>query len=60
MAAYWKEGLPEEIKEKDKLAFEIIKKAFPNREVVQINTLAINFSGGGLHCNTKQIPVLRK
>jgi agmatine deiminase len=60
MAAYWKEGLPEVIKEKDRRAFEIMKRAFPNREVVQINPLAINFSGGGLHCNTKHIPVLRK
>jgi agmatine deiminase len=60
MAAYWKEGLPDVIKEKDRLAFEIIKKAFPNREVVQINPLAINFGGGGLHCNTKHIPTLRK
>jgi agmatine deiminase len=60
MAAYWQEGLPEVIKEKDRLAFEIIKRAFPNREVVQINPLAINFSGGGLHCNTRHIPILIK
>lgn len=60
MAAYWQEGLPQLIKEKDRLAFEIIKIAFPNRDVVQINPLAINFSGGGLHCNTRHIPILRK
>lgn len=33
--------------------------AFPEREFVQINPLAINFSGGGLHCNTKKIPMLK-
>ena len=58
-SAYWQEGLPEMIKQKDKASFEILKKAFPNREVVQIMTLAINFNGGGLHCNTRHIPKFR-
>jgi len=59
-SSYWQEGLSEEIKEKDQKSFEILQKAFPDREVIQINTLAINFNGGGLHCNTKHIPLLKR
>jgi agmatine deiminase len=60
VANYWQKGLPESIKQKDKQAVEILSKVFPNRKIVQINPLAINFSGGGLHCNTRHIPSLKK
>lgn len=53
---YWKEGMPEEVRIKDEEALAILKKAFPNRDVVAIDTLAINFGGGGIHCTTQQEP----
>jgi agmatine deiminase len=59
-STYWQEGLPEIIKQKDQKSFDILKKAFPESEVIPINTLAINFNGGGLHCNTRHIPLLKK
>jgi len=56
LASYWEEGLPEAVKEKDNRAYQVIQKAFPDRKVIAINPLAINFGGGGLHCNTRHIP----
>lgn len=53
---YWHEGLPESVKKRDKEALEVLRKAFPDRKVVAINTLAINFGGGGIHCSTQQEP----
>lgn len=57
---YWEEGLPESVKKRDQEAYEVLKKAFPNRKVVTINTLAINFGGGGIHCSTQQEPATGK
>jgi len=40
---------------KDKLAYEIFKKLFPNREVIPIPCLKLIEQGGSLHCSTMQI-----
>ena len=56
---YWHEGLPESVKKRDEEALEVLKKAFPDRKVVTVNTLAINFGGGGIHCSTQQEPAGR-
>lgn len=59
---YWEDGknMPASVKEKDKAAFDVLKKAFPDRKVVAISTLAINFGGGGIHCSTQQEPYTGK
>ncbi|WP_195570599.1 agmatine deiminase family protein [Paenibacillus sp. 1001270B_150601_E10] len=57
---YYEEGMPEQIREKDEEAFEVLKKAFPDRRIVQINTLALNLYGGGIHCHTRNIPAALK
>lgn len=49
-------GMPETLKEKDKKAEEILRLLFPDRKVVMVNTIAINFGGGGIHCSTQQEP----
>jgi len=49
-------GMPESLKEKDNKAEEILKSLFPERKVVMINTIPINFGGGGIHCSTQQEP----
>ena len=41
--------------ELDKKAIEIIKKVFPNREVVPLNAREASLGGGGFHCLTKHI-----
>jgi agmatine deiminase len=58
MSKYWKESLPESVKYKDKQAFEILQKLFPDRKIVAIDAIALNLGGGGLHCNTKHIPAI--
>lgn len=56
---YYREGMPIEIKKKDEEAFKILQKAFPDRKVVAIDTLSLNLYGGGIHCNTRNIPKAR-
>ena len=53
---YWREGLPLSFKENDELAAEILKNAFPNRDVIQLDAIKINWFGGGIHCITQQQP----
>lgn len=53
---FWREGMPEEIRKKDQQAREVLQKCFPDREIIQINTLPLNLLGGGIHCGTHQIP----
>ena len=57
---YWEKGMPQSVKEKDEAALKILKKAFPDRRVIAINTLGINFGGGGIHCSTQQEPYTGK
>jgi agmatine deiminase len=57
-ARYWEEGLPEALRESDARAAAILKEHFPDRDIVQINPLAANWDGGGVHCLTQQQPTL--
>lgn len=50
--AYYEEGAPDYVREKDEQALAIFKKAFPSREVFTINPIDLNYDGGGLHCIT--------
>lgn len=54
--SYYQPGLPEKIKEKDEEALKILQSVFPDKKIIPINTLALNLFGGGIHCNTKNIP----
>jgi agmatine deiminase len=58
MSKYWKEGLPDIIKEKDQQAFNILQQLFPTRTIIAIDAMGLNLGGGGLHCNTRHIPML--
>ena len=55
---YWHEGIPESEKLKDEMAFNTIQKYFPDRKVIQINALPLNWYGGGIHCSTQQEPAI--
>lgn len=46
----WREGMPNELKLKDKKATQILQSVFPNRKVLMIDALAVNLGGGGIHC----------
>lgn len=52
----YRPGAPESLKMKDQRSVEILKKVFPNRKVVAIDTRAINLGGGGIHCITSHEP----
>lgn len=47
-------GLPQ-----DEDALAVIASAYPGRKVVGVRAPAIAFGGGGVHCITQQIPVVR-
>jgi len=39
----------------DKEAYEVMKKVFPNREIIQIDAKEASLGGGGFHCLSKHI-----
>lgn len=55
-ARYWREGLPESLRNTDQQAAKILSEAFPNRSIVQVDALAMNYEGGGLHCYSRNQP----
>ncbi len=52
---YWEPGRSEKIKAKDEAALNVLKEAFPDREIVPILATDLNIRGGGIHCVTKNI-----
>lgn len=54
----WREGMPDELKQKDKEAAQVLKAAFPNRKIVMIDALAVNLGGGGIHCISMYQPTI--
>ncbi|QLE02788.1 agmatine deiminase family protein [Galbibacter sp. BG1] len=56
VSQYWEKGLPESEKRKDENMIAILKKYFPNREIIGISAKALNWDGGGIHCSTQQEP----
>jgi agmatine deiminase len=53
---YWEEGMPESEKQKDKEVKNLFVKLFPDKDIIQINPIAINRGGGGIHCVSQQQP----
>ncbi|PWU03533.1 MAG: agmatine deiminase family protein [Bacteroidetes bacterium] len=56
MPKYSRVGFAASQKEKDDRALQIMKEIFPGKKIVQIDTIEINFGGGGMHCLTQQQP----
>ena len=55
---YWRPGLDEDIKARDESAKETLTSVFPNRKIVMIDAVSVNFGGGGVHCITMQEPAI--
>ena len=55
-AKFWKEGLSNEIKERDEQAKRILEKAFPARKIVQIDCMPLHHDGAGIHCHSRNQP----
>ena len=43
--------------EADARALEVLRRALPGREVVQVEAEVLAWGGGGVHCITQQEPV---
>jgi agmatine deiminase len=56
MPRYWKPGLPERIKQRDAAAQAIMQSVFPNKKIVTLDVLSVNWGGGGIHCITRNEP----
>lgn len=52
---YWHEGMDEDIRRRDNQAKTVLESCFPNREIIMIDSLALNLMGGGVHCWTKDV-----
>lgn len=46
------------LKRTDSIARDILAHSFPGRQVVQIDTEALEYGGGGIHCSTQQQPFI--
>ena len=55
-AKFWREGMPETQREKDRQGRAALERAFPNRKVVQVDVLPLLYDGGGLHCHARNQP----
>lgn len=53
---YYREGMSSLVQQKDLEAERLLHEAFPDREIVLIDSLALNMHGGGIHCNTRNAP----
>jgi agmatine deiminase len=45
-------------KEKEQKVADIFKKLYPNRQIVFLDFMEQNWSGGGIHCSTQQQPAV--
>ena len=52
--------LPQYGDENDAVAIEQVRKMFPDREVVGVQTKEVAFGGGNIHCITQQQPAVKK
>jgi agmatine deiminase len=55
-ASFWREGMPESQRAKDRQARKVLEHAFPGREIVQIDAMPLLHEGGGLHCYSRNQP----
>ena len=59
MPRYFKEGRQEQLNKTDDMARDMLGQVFPDRRIVQIDTEALEYGGGGIHCSTQQQPFLK-
>jgi agmatine deiminase len=54
--AYYRPGADPEVKKRDEQAQSILRSVFPQKKIIPIDALAVNFGGGGIHCITINEP----
>jgi hypothetical protein len=60
VSRFWKPGRPSEALRRDRAAQDVLKRAFPGREVVAVYSENVNRGGGGMNCITQQQPASAK
>jgi agmatine deiminase len=53
---YWRQGQSVSQREKDEKAGRLFESLFPDREIVRVEVLPLNYSGAGMHCLVQQQP----
>jgi agmatine deiminase len=53
---YWKPGASENCRKKDEEVKVLFTKLYPDKEIIQLSPLGLNYGGGGFHCWTQQVP----
>jgi agmatine deiminase len=53
---YYEKGGNPRLKTKDEEVYNIFRHYFPDREIVRIHPLLLNFHGGGMHCIYQEQP----
>ncbi|AUD02089.1 agmatine deiminase family protein [Spirosoma pollinicola] len=56
LPTYWQPGESEAGKKRDADVLALFKKYFPDRKLIQINPIQLNYASGGMHCVTQQQP----
>ena len=56
MPKYWKAELDVKIQARDEAVRAILQSAFPDKVIIPIDALAVNWGGGGIHCITMNEP----
>lgn len=57
---YWRPGMTQEVKNRDDQVRGTLEAVFPGKKVVLLDALAVNLSGGGLHCISMHQPKIKK
>ena len=55
-AKLWHAGMPQSLRDSDRLALVALERGFPGRKVVQVDVLPLLYDGGGLHCHSRNQP----
>jgi len=56
LPAYWQPGMSVACKERDQQILTLFKNHFPTHKLIQVNSINLNYSSGGMHCVTQQQP----
>lgn len=55
-ARFWRAGMPDSQRTTDRLARTALERAFPGRQIAQVDVLPLIYDGGGLHCHSRNQP----
>ena len=60
MPVYWKTGGDLSVKIRDEEALLVLQSVFPKKKIIPIDALAVNMGGGGIHCISRNQPVVNQ